>query len=75
LVAQTEISKKEQLAFSIPKISKDTANSALRGFMPFGDDKLKQANYKLYLSVMAEESTLSLVIIFLIFRIQSASLI
>jgi hypothetical protein len=37
--------------------------SALRGFMPFGNDKIKQANYRLYLGVMAEESTVSLVIL------------
>lgn len=55
------ISKVKHQAFSIPKISKEIAKSALRGFMPFGNDQSKQANYKLYLGVMAEESKASLV--------------
>ena len=58
---ESYISKAKKPTFSIPKISKDTAESALRGFMPFGNDKNKQEKYKLYLTVMAEKSTNSLV--------------
>ena len=44
----------------IPTVDKEMAKSAFGGFMPFGNEPEKQANYKLYLNVMAGESNESL---------------
>ncbi|CAG8722820.1 12831_t:CDS:2, partial [Racocetra fulgida] len=38
----------------IPKIEKDVALAALKGFIPFEDNKKKQARYKKYLEIHAE---------------------
>ncbi|KAF9973731.1 hypothetical protein BGZ73_003000 [Actinomortierella ambigua] len=40
-------------SFKIPKIEKEAAETALKGFMPFGDNLPKQARYKQYLQVQA----------------------
>jgi G patch domain-containing protein 1 len=41
----------------LAKIPKDVAQSALKGFMPFGDTPAKQQRYKDYLRFMSEEIT------------------
>ncbi|CAG8794048.1 31397_t:CDS:2, partial [Racocetra persica] len=38
----------------LPKIEKDVALAALKGFIPFEDNKKKQARYKKYLEIHAE---------------------
>ncbi|KAG0229184.1 hypothetical protein BGW41_003170 [Actinomortierella wolfii] len=40
-------------SFKVPKIEKEAAEAALKGFMPFGDNLPKQARYKQYLQVQA----------------------
>lgn len=40
-------------AFTVPTVDPPTANSALHGFMPFGEDPAKQARYRSYLSSQA----------------------
>ncbi|CAG8530192.1 10349_t:CDS:10 [Diversispora eburnea] len=38
----------------IPKVEKEAALAALKGYIPFDDDKKKQARYKFFLEVQAE---------------------
>ncbi|KAF9162031.1 hypothetical protein DFQ26_003912 [Actinomortierella ambigua] len=40
-------------SFKVPKIEREAAEAALKGFMPFGDNLPKQARYKQYLQVQA----------------------
>ncbi|KAF9196729.1 hypothetical protein BGZ50_007893 [Haplosporangium sp. Z 11] len=42
--------------FVVPKIEKTSAEAALKGFMPFGDNILKQNRYKQYLNIQAGNS-------------------
>ncbi|CAO3565073.1 unnamed protein product [Mortierella alpina] len=42
--------------WEVPTIDKDAAAAALQGFMPFGDNILKQNRYKQYLNVQAGNS-------------------
>jgi G patch domain-containing protein 1 len=53
--AQTDISNTKQEAFFVPKISKEIAMSALRGFMPFGDDKINQEIFNFFLGLLVED--------------------
>ncbi|KAG0265825.1 hypothetical protein BG011_003976 [Mortierella polycephala] len=42
--------------FVVPKIEKSSAEAALKGFMPFGDNIPKQNRYKQYLNIQAGNS-------------------
>lgn len=42
--------------FEVPKIEKSSAEAALKGFMPFGDNLAKQSRYKQYLNIQAGQS-------------------
>ncbi|KAG0342547.1 hypothetical protein BG004_005661 [Podila humilis] len=42
--------------FDIPTIDKSSAEAALQGFMPFGDNLAKQSRYKQYLNIQAKRS-------------------
>ncbi|CAG8436407.1 1610_t:CDS:10 [Funneliformis caledonium] len=48
--------KKQPSELEIPKVDKDVAIAALQGFIPFENDKKKQARYKQFLEVQAELS-------------------
>ncbi|KAG0030881.1 hypothetical protein BGZ81_002098 [Podila clonocystis] len=39
--------------FEVPKIEQSSAEAALKGFMPFGDNIAKQSRYKQYLNIQA----------------------
>ncbi|KAG0363065.1 hypothetical protein BG005_002962 [Podila minutissima] len=49
--------------FEVPKIEKSSAEAALKGFMPFGDNLAKQSRYKQYLNIQAglSDETITLV--------------
>jgi G patch domain-containing protein 1 len=51
-----EVKDKSQLA-DFPIVTKDVANLALRGFIPFGDNPKKQDRYRDYLENMAGKLT------------------
>ncbi|KAF9321820.1 hypothetical protein BG003_010844 [Podila horticola] len=49
--------------FEVPKIEQSSAEAALKGFMPFGDNLAKQSRYKQYLNIQARlsDETITLV--------------
>ncbi|KAG0083616.1 hypothetical protein BGZ92_010618 [Podila epicladia] len=49
--------------FEVPKIEKSSAEAALKGFMPFGDNLAKQSRYKQYLNIQTglSDETVTLV--------------
>ncbi|RIA97331.1 hypothetical protein C1645_814221 [Glomus cerebriforme] len=55
-----EIKRKQPSEIEIPKVDKDVALAALQGFIPFENDKKKQARYKHFLEVQAELSAVPL---------------
>ena len=55
-----EVKEKQFQELEIPKVDKDTALAALKGFIPFESDKKKQARYKHFLEVQAELSAVPL---------------
>ncbi|KAF9405494.1 hypothetical protein BGZ94_003510 [Podila epigama] len=54
MVLDTEGDKRlKKDAWEVPKIEKASAEAALKGFMPFGDNLAKQNRYKQYLNIQA----------------------
>jgi G patch domain-containing protein 1 len=61
MIDTTGETKKKQLSeVEIPRVDKNIALAALQGFIPFENDKKKQARYKQFLEVQAELSAVPL---------------